>query len=441
MPDWVKFNSRAVCVKLPVRARTENARNCLLSSGAFIYEFHSSFPSKLSVAVIAPKLIGGTRIAKCRNGELKAPRVNKKIQLVNLSQTRRALQLGFVPLTDCAPLVMAQELGLFKKYGLRVALNRELGWASVRDKIIYGELDASHAVAAMPVAATLGLGSVACDCLTALVLNLHGNAITLSNDLWERGIRDGKALREEIRRTSNKKIYTFGAVYSFSSHRQTLRRWFAAHGINAERDVRIVIVPPPQMVTNLKAGHLDGFCAGEPWNSVAVQSRAGWIVSTSAELDPGHPEKVLMVRRDFAERRPEEHIALIAALLEACEFCDAPDNHEEIISILARPEYVGVSEAALRNAVNDRLDFGHGISRQMEDFCIFNRNDANEPSGDKAAWALELVRTSGLCQEVSALNFALGRKVFRPDIFDRAVRTRFNNQNQSPAGLFSTQIA
>ena len=280
------------------------------------------------------------------------------------------LRVGFVPLTDCAPLVMAQELGLYKKFGVNVELSRELGWATIRDKIIHCELDAAHALAAMPVAATLGLGSVACDCLTALVLNLNGNAITLSNDLWQRGVRDGKTLREEIIRARREKIFTFGVVFSFSSHRHLLRRWFAAHGIEAERDVRIVVVPPPQMVANLKTGNLDGFCVGEPWNSVAVQARGGWIAATSSELDALHPEKVLMVRSDFAAKRHEEHVALVAALLEACEFCDQPENHERIIATLARPEFVGADATALRHGINGELDFGHAPERSVSDFCI-----------------------------------------------------------------------
>ncbi len=346
----------------------------------------------------------------------------KKSQITSLSFSRRVLRLGFVPLTDCAPLVVAQELGLFRKYGLNVALSRELGWATVRDKVIYGELDASHAVAAMPVAATLGLGSIACDCLTALILNLHGNAITLSNDLWKRGICNGRSLRDEIKRTRREKIYTFGAVYPYSSHRHLLRQWLAAQNIDVDRDVRIVTVPPAQMVGNLKAGHLDGFCVGEPWNSVAVQSRVGWIAATSAELDPGHPEKVLMVRRDFAERHAEEHLGLITALVEACEYCDAPENRDEIVSILSRPEYVGTGQASLRHGIFGELQFGHGVSKRMEDFCVFHRHDANEPSAEKVAWTLELIRASGLCKNQSMLNFALARKVFRPDIFNQAIR-------------------
>ena len=346
--------------------------------------------------------------------------MNQKTPTSLFRAANKNLRLGFVPLTDCAPIVMAQELGLFKKFGLNVELSRELGWATIRDKIIHRELDAAHALAAMPVAASLGLGSIPCDCLTALVLNLNGNAITLSNDLWQRGVRDGKTLREEIIRSRREKIFTFGVVFSFSSHRHLLRRWFAAHGIDAERDVRIVVVPPPQMVANLKAGNLDGFCVGEPWNSVAVQSRTGWIAATSSELDALHPEKILMVRSDFAATRHAEHVALVAALIEACEFCDQPANHERVIATLARPEFVGVPATALRHGIDGTMDFGHGAEGNVGDFCRFHRDKANEPSGDKAAWALDLVRASGLCPDPSALNFNFAKKIFRTDIFEQA---------------------
>lgn len=354
--------------------------------------------------------------------------MNKKSQPAKTAP--QPLRLGFVPLTDCAPLVMAQELGLFKKFGLRVQLSRELGWATVRDKIVHGELDAAHALAAMPLAATLGLGSVACECLTALVLNQHGNAITLSQELWKRGVRDGKTLREEIQRTRREKIFTFGIVFPFSSHRQLFRNWLSAHGIDPERDVRFVVVPPPQMVANLKAGHLDGFCVGEPWNSLAVSAKAGWIAATSVELDSGHPEKVLMVRSDFAAKRNSEHLALVAALREACEFCDQPENRARIAATLARPEFVGVPEEILKRALAGWLDCGNGVTRSIENLFVFHRDGANEPSGATTAWALQLVRASGLCPEPAKLNFAIGRRVYRTDLHEQAVQTIFENTSQ-----------
>lgn len=328
--------------------------------------------------------------------------------------------MGFVPLTDCAPLVMAQELGLYEKYGLRVDLSRELGWATIRDKIIHGELDAAHALATMPVAAALGLGSPACECVTGLVLNLNGNAITLSNELWKRGVRDGRTLRAEITRSRQERMLTFGVGFPFSSPRHLLRRWFSAHGIDPEHDVRIVVAPPPQMGALLQAGHLDGFSGGEPWNSLAVQARTGWVAAASSELDPLHPEKVLMVRGEFAARRPAEHVALIAALLEAGEFCDQPQQHAQIAATLARPEWVGAPAAVLRRGLDGGMDFGHGPERVLRDFCIFHHAAANEPSGDKAAWVLELLRASGLCHDLSAINFALARRIFRMDIFEQA---------------------
>jgi ABC-type nitrate/sulfonate/bicarbonate transport system substrate-binding protein len=335
-----------------------------------------------------------------------------------------ALRLGFVPLLDCAPLVMAHELGLFEKYGLRVTLQRELGWATIRDKIIYRELEAAHALAAMPMAATLGLGSSACDCVTGLVLNLHGNAITLSNEMWEQGARDAATLRDFVRRSRRDKAFTFAAVGTVSSHFFLLREWLAEACINPERDVRIVIMPPPQMHTNLNAGHLDGFCVGEPWNSVAVEAGAGWCVATSAELAAGHPEKVLMARREFAEKRPAEHAALVAALLESCEFCAQAENHERVVATLARPQYVGVSESALRRGLSGEFDFGHGSTRRVQDFILFSGAGVNEPSADKAAWVLNHLRQAVPRFASATAGAALGRRVFRDDLYAEAVRLR-----------------
>jgi ABC-type nitrate/sulfonate/bicarbonate transport system substrate-binding protein len=176
------------------------------------------------------------------------------------------------------------------------------------------------------------------------------------------------------------------------------------------------------MVANLRAGNLDGFCAGEPWNTVAVQMGAGWCVASSAELAPGHPEKVLMVRRDFAEERSAEHLALVAALLEACEFCDQEQNRERLVATLARPEYVNVPTEALRRGIEGPFDFGNGLVRTVPEFNVFHRRNANEPSGERAAWVLQRLRASGLCKE--PLNFSLGRRVFRSDLYENACSLR-----------------
>jgi ABC-type nitrate/sulfonate/bicarbonate transport system substrate-binding protein len=338
------------------------------------------------------------------------------------STSHPPLRVGFVPLTDCAPLVMAAELGLFRKRGLRVELKRELGWATIRDKVIYRELDAAHTVAGMPFAATLGLGSMAVECVTALVLNHHGNAITISDKLWKAGVRDAESLRKEIFRRGASDRLTFGIVYQFSSHNFLLRSWLATAGINPERDVRIVVVPPAQMVSNLKAGHLDCFCVGEPWNSVAARSGAGWCLAASAELAPGHPEKVLMTRRDFAEKKHAEHLGLVAAIFEACRFCQEPRNHPQVISTLARPEYVGVPDALLARGFKGEVEFGPRHLRAVPNFNVFYSIETNDPTADKAAWVLRHLRLCVPGRDPGVFKPSLARQVFRSDLFEQATR-------------------
>ena len=331
---------------------------------------------------------------------------------------RRPLRLGFVALSDCAPLAMAAELELFSKYGIDVELHREVGWATVRDKIIYGELDAAHAPAGLVVAASCGLGSVQTECVTGLVLNLHGNAITLSQSLWQRGVRDGATLRREVARGGEP--LTFGVVHAYSAHSFLLRHWLRAHHIEPERDARIVVVPPGQVHGNLRAGHLDGFCVGEPWNSLAVMTKTGWCAATSEELAPRHPEKVLMVRRDFAERSEREHLALIAALIEACAFCAQPENRERLIETLAQPQYVGVPIQALRMAMTGTFDYGHGRIEKQSAVHIFSGTDVNEPTPAKAAWVIENLLVSGVVKDTSLVPAERAAEWFRADIFHQA---------------------
>ena len=330
----------------------------------------------------------------------------------------RPIRLGFVALSDCAPLGMAAELGLFAEHGLEVELHREVGWATVRDKIIYGELEAAHAPAGLVVAASCGLGSVQTECLTGLVLNLHGNAITLAQSLWQRGVRDGGTLRREI--TESGARFVFGVVHAYSAHSFLLRNWLRAHRIDPQRDVRIVTVPPAQVHVNLKAGHLDGYCVGEPWNSLAVLSKTGWCVATSEDLAPQHPEKVLMVRRDFAERSEREHLALIAALVEACEFCARPENRERLMETLAQPQYVGVPIHALRMSMAGTFDYGNGRVEKQPAFHVFAGEGVNEPSLEKAEWVVRNLLASGLVNDPSLVPIERASEWFRPDIFRQA---------------------
>ena len=338
---------------------------------------------------------------------------------------RTTIRLGFVPLVDSAPLVMAKELGLFKKRGLRVVLEREPGWATVRDKIVMGrELDASHALVGQPFAASLGLGTVRRACLTGMVLNAHGNAVTISSTLWEMGIRDAAGLVRHLRERSEAgaKRMCFGVVHPCSSHNFLLRSWLRRVGLKVGRDVEIVVVPPEMMERNLEKGNLVGFCAGEPWNSCAILHGSGWRLFASGELCATHPEKVLMVTRSFAEERKEEHTELLAALLDACHFCDVPENRKEIVSILARPEYVSVPEVIIANSLLGSFQCGFGHTAETRDFHLFSRDPVNRPTLDKANWVLNQMRLCGVVDE--ARGRAVGSmisEIFREDIYEDAL--------------------
>jgi len=332
----------------------------------------------------------------------------------------RPLRLGFVALSDCAPIIMAKELGLYAKHGLAVELHREVGWATIRDKVLYGELDAAHAPAGLVVAANCGLGSVQVECLTGLVLNLNGNAITLSQALWNKGVRDGRTLRREI--IHSDEVYTFGVVHTYSSHSLLLREWLRTYRIEPDRDVQIVVVPPAQVFVNLRAGHLDGYCVGEPWNSLAVLSKLGWCVSTSEELAARHPEKVLMVRRDFAETAEQEHLAIIAALLEACQFCQRVENRERLLEMLAQPHYVGAPIQALRMSMAGTFDYGNGRVEKHSAFHIFAGEDANVPSPEKADWVVRNLIASGIVKDSALVPVERAPEWFRTDIFAQASR-------------------
>ncbi len=327
------------------------------------------------------------------------------------------IRIGFVPLTDAAPLIVAQEWGLFARHGLDVRLSRELGWASIRDKLVHGELDGAHALNTLPVALAHGLGCVQTDVVAGLILNLHGNAITLSNELWRYGVRDQATMRSFLAAHRGRRTLTVGTVAANSTHSHLLRAWFLRAGATFDQDVRLAVVPPAQMAANLVAGHLDGFCVGEPWGSHAVAGGHAWIAATSADLVPQHPEKVLVVRADFDGTRRAEHIRLLAALLGACELCDRAENHDAIAALLSSPRYLNLPAALIRRGFSGPMEAGQGRLLAGEQL-IFSRDDANAPSGDKLAWIARHLLTEALPKPPSVAQ--LGR-IFRADLHAEAV--------------------
>ncbi len=307
----------------------------------------------------------------------------------------KKVRIGYVALVDSAPLFVADELGMFAKHGVEVELSHEVGWATIREKILYHQLDAAHAVAGLALSMRLGLDGIACRTIAPFVFNLHGNAITLGMDLWRRGVRDALTLHKLIRSTPQR-LFTFGVVAKVSAHNFLMRRWLIAGGIDPDKDVRLVVLPPTQMVGSLSAGLIDGYCVGEPWNSSAVAHGIGWCPAISEDLAMGHPEKVLLSTEDFAEAHPQELRSTIAALYEACEFCDRPENRQQVVEILYSCCGMRVDREALRHSLVGPFDDGMAKRRDVETFHIFHRRNANEPSRDKGQWLLREFIAHGL---------------------------------------------
>lgn len=329
---------------------------------------------------------------------------------------QRPLRVGFLPLTDAAPVVVAQELGLFARHGLDVELRREVGWATIRDKIIYGELDAAQAPAAMLWSAQLGLGCAPCDVFTALILNLHGNAITLSRSLWLSGVRDAASLREHLRTRRSPEPFTLGIVHPYSSHHLLLRDWLRGADIDPARDVRIVVVPPAQLFRHLHAGTIDGFCAGEPWNTLAVQQGEGWCPAWSAALQPGQVGKVLLVTRRFATTRPVEHAALVRAIAAAGAWCDEPHHRERLAEMLGAADWINLPGRVIAPALLGRFDCGHERAASVPDFLVFQRADAGVPAPEKAVALQQKLGAAGLLPPSMVRDESLPHRLFRDDL-------------------------
>ena len=327
------------------------------------------------------------------------PKIQSLPKLPTAASTS-AVRIGFVPLSDAAPLMVADQLGMFDRHGVKVELRRQVGWATIREKILYRELDAAHAPAGLALSLRLGNHNQTCRSIAPFVLNLNGNAITLSRDLFERGVRDARTLLKLIRSTPQR-LFTFGIVADLSSHQILLRLWLERGGINPNQDVRIVTLPPTQMAGSLAAGLLDGYCAGEPWNSAAIINGTGWCPATSETIAPGHPEKVLLTTEEFADHRHFEFNAILRALNDACEYCDNPKNRRRLASIVA---------PAFRQADDQRLldlsyvgPFQNGIeSSDASHFHIFRRLETNRPSPERGEWISTNLRRYGLLPNHSA---------------------------------------
>lgn len=308
------------------------------------------------------------------------------------------LRLGFIPLTDCAPLAVAQALGFFEEEGLAVELAREGSWATIRDKVAVGALDGAHMLAPMVLAAG---GAI----LAPLALNRNGSAITVSTALDEAMSNGGgKALATIIaaRKASGQGQLTFAVVFPHSMHNYFLRDWLARGGIDPDRDVRIVVIPPPRMVERMRAGEVDGFCVGAPWNAVAEAEGVGRMQITASQFWPGGPDKVLGVTADLAAQRPDDLRACLRAVIRGAAWADDPENREELVALLADPDRIGAEPAAIAHALEHEI--------------VFHRAAAGLPRREHGLWFLsQMVRWGQL--DAAADPQVVVDQVYRPDLY------------------------
>jgi ABC-type nitrate/sulfonate/bicarbonate transport system substrate-binding protein len=335
------------------------------------------------------------------------------------------LTLGYMPLTDSLPLLAARELGLFSEQGLNVTLREEVSWANIRDKVIVGQFDAAQMLAPMVLASTLGLGGLHKPLVAPYSLNLGGNGISLSKPLFNElqalatshpGVGTLRQLIEQ-RRIEKQPPLILAVVYPYSSHNLLLRYWLASAGIDPDRDVQTVVLPPSQMVDHLKLGHIDGFCAGEPWNAVAMSHDTGYCIATGRDIWMNAPNKVLGMTRDWAEAHRDSLDALLCALYKSGQWLD--ENRDQAVDLLA--EQLPVPRDALAPALLGRIQYGvQTTPAAVPDLMVFHRYLANFPWISHGYWFLSQMQRWGWLpadQDISVT----AMECYRPDIYRRAL--------------------
>lgn len=360
------------------------------------------------------------------------------------------LRIGFIPLVDAAALIVAVDKGFAAAEGLEVELVREVSWSNVRDKLNIGLFDAAHLLAPVAIASSLGLGHVKVPIAAPFNLGINGNAITVSPALHAALMEEidgdrfdpmatAKALAKvvAIRRREGAEPLTFGMTFPFSTHNYQLRFWMAAAGVDPDEDVRLVVLPPPYMVDSIKNGHVDGFCVGAPWNSIAVDLGIGHILHFVSDILVHAAEKVLAVRKVWADKQPDVVASLVRAPVKAAEFIEQPANLAETAQILARPDRIGVDAEMIQRSLTGRLKISpDGAARESGRYLLVGREGAGRPDPAQAAWLYaQMVRWGQTALSPDALRTAMA--VFRPDLYDAALGRSGSGQASTPFGAFT----
>ncbi len=332
---------------------------------------------------------------------------------------KKEVKIGFIPLTDCSSVVIASVMEFDKKYGIKIVPSKEASWAGVRDKLVNGELDASHVLYGLIYGVHLGVGGPKKDMSVLMNLNHNGQAITLSRKLHEKGVKDGPSLKALVDR--EKRDYTFAHTFPTGTHAMWIYYWLAAQGINPFTDVKTITVPPPQMVANMRVGNMDGFCVGEPWNNRAIVDKIGFTVETTQGIWKDHPEKVLGCTAEFVQKHPNTARAMTAAVIDAGRWIDASlSNRQKTAEIVADKSYVNTDKEVIVARMLGRYD--NGIGKAWDDpnaMKFYNDGLVTFPFLSDGMWFMTQHRRWGLLKEdVDYLGVA--RKVNRLDVYKDA---------------------
>ena len=310
------------------------------------------------------------------------------------------IKLGIIALTDCSPIVIAHEKGLFKKYGINSTVSKEASWAVIRDKLVTGENQATHMLLGMPIASTMGLGGSAVkEMVFPWILNRNGQAISLSNKFKGTVAGDPKALKPLVDEAkAGGTPLTFAMTFPPGTHAMWLRYYLAAGGINPDSDITLTTIPPPQMVANMKVGKMDGYCVGEPWNARAIAEDIGYTSVTTQEIWKNHPEKVCAFTKEFAEKNPKTVKAVLKGLQEASVWLDDLGNRKEQVDIISAASYVNCPPEVIYSRLMGELDYGDGRAKKDEDYMIFSGRNCNYPQPKFVKWWLSQFRRWGMVE-------------------------------------------
>ncbi len=330
------------------------------------------------------------------------------------------LRLGIIALTDCSSIVIAYEKGFFQEQGLDVTISKEASWAVIRDKLQLGENQATHMLYGMPYASSMGLfGAPVKPMIIPWVLNYNGQGITLSNDLKDKGVRTPGDLRKVIdeEKASSKPPRTFAMTFPPGTHAMWMRYWLGSGGIDPDKDVSLITIPPPQMVANMKVGKMDGFCVGEPWNARAIADGIGFTATTTQALWLNHPEKVCAFTAEFAEKNPKTVKTVLKALHQSSVFIDKLENRPEVADIVSRPAYINCPKEIILGRMLGKYDLGDGNGEHEDkDYMRFFERGVNFPWKSHGVWWLSQFRRWGMVKGTPDYT-RIVNQVHRPEIY------------------------